>query len=69
MMKSQATAEVFYEAFKALPRKERDRVLLKIVKNKTLREDLMDLAVAEARRKEKGRPLREVLAELDRERA
>lgn len=65
MNKSDAIAEIFYTAFQALPRKEQARVLLKLIHNKHSREDLLDLALAEERRKEKGRPFRKFLAEIE----
>ena len=60
-----ATAEVFLTAFKTLARKEQDIFLSEILKDKRLREDLMDIAIAESRAKEKSRPFREFLKELN----
>lgn len=67
MTGNQARAEVFLMAFKSLSRKEQNEFLASLIKDPRLREDLMDLAIAEARSKEKGRPLKNFLAELDRE--
>lgn len=50
-------------AFRRLPNRQRDEVLTELVRNRVVREDLMDIAVAEVRRKEPGRPLREFLTE------
>lgn len=58
-----ATAAVFLSAFKTLPKKERDIFLTEILKEKEVREDLIDIAIAESRAKAKGRPLREFLEE------
>jgi len=58
-----ATAAVFLSAFKTLPKKERDIFLTEILKEKEVREDLIDIAIAESRPKAKGRPLREFLEE------
>ena len=58
-----ATAAVFLSAFKTLPKKERDIFLTEILKEKEVREDLIDIAIAESRTKAKGRPLREFLEE------
>ena len=61
MTKSQATAEVFLTAFQALSKKERERVILGITRDKRLREDLIDLALIQGRKKEPARPFREYL--------
>ena len=61
-MKAQgATAEVFLTAFKTLPRKEQDIFLSAVMKDKKLREDLMDIAIAESRARDKSRSLRDFL--------
>ena len=54
-----ATAEIFLTAFKTLPKKEQDIFLSKILKDKRLREDLIDIAIAESRAKDKSRPFRD----------
>ncbi len=58
-----ATAEVFLAAFKTLERKEQDIFLSEILKDKRLREDLIDIAIAESRAKDKSRPFRDFLKE------
>jgi hypothetical protein len=63
MTKTQATAEVFWTAFKALPKEEREEVLAKIIKDKRTRHDLMDLALMEDRKTEPSRAFREYLEE------
>ena len=63
MTTTQATAEVFWTAFKVLPLEEKRAVLQKIILNENLRRDLMDLSLIEERRNEPGRPLREYLQE------
>jgi hypothetical protein len=55
------TAEVFWTAFRALPRKEQDVFLSKMLKDRRLREDLLDLAIAEKRSGDKARPFRTAL--------
>jgi hypothetical protein len=52
---SQATAEVFFTAFKALENAEREAFLEKVVSDRELREDLTDLALIEEARKVKGK--------------
>ncbi len=58
-----ATAEVFLTAFKTLTRKEQDIFLSEILKDKRLRKDLIDIAIAESRVKDKSRPFRDFLKE------
>ena len=59
MTKTEATAEVFWTAFKGLPRKEQQAVLQRVLRDKELRQDLMDLAVIQNRQAESARPLRD----------
>jgi hypothetical protein len=66
MTTSQATAEVFLTAFRALPKKEQQTVLALITEDKELREDLLDMAVLTQRQNEPSRPFREFIAEQDR---
>ena len=56
-----ATAEIFLVAFKTLPRKEQDIFLSEVMKDKKLREDLIDIATAESRAKDKSRTFRDFL--------
>lgn len=58
-----ATAEVFLTAFKTLERKEQDIFLSSLLKDKRIREDLIDIAIAESRAKDKGRNFKEFLKE------
>lgn len=58
-----ATAEVFLTAFKTLPKLEQDIFFAKLMKEKSLREDLIDIAISESRAKDKGRPFRDFLKE------
>ena len=58
MTQTEATAEVFWTALKALPRKERQAVLRRMIQDERLRHDLMDMALIENRRAEPVRPLR-----------
>ncbi|GJQ51347.1 MAG: hypothetical protein HKUEN02_01940 [Anaerolineaceae bacterium] len=61
MTTTQATAEVFWTAFRVLPAEEKRAVLQRIIRDENLRRDLMDLSIIEERRNEPGRPLREYL--------
>ena len=60
----QATAEVFLTAFKALPSKERSSFLTKLLNNNALREDIIDIAVAFKRSREKTKPFRGFLKSI-----
>jgi len=63
MTTTQATADVFWTAFKVLPAEEKRAILQHIIRDENLRRDLMDLSIIEERRNETGRPLREYLKE------
>ncbi len=63
MTRTDATAEVFWTAFRVLPRKEQQAVLQRLLKDKALRQDLIDLAIIESRRREPARPLRQYLTD------
>jgi len=58
MTASEATAEVFLTALRALPKKQREAVLARIADEPGMREDLLDLALIARRRQESSRPLR-----------
>ena len=66
MTHPEALADVFLTALKALPRSERDAVLVRIARDKTLARDLLDLAVIASRRSQPSRPFRQYLAEKKR---
>lgn len=68
MTQSDATAEVFWTAFRVLPRKAKQAVLQRLVQDKGLRHDLVDLAMIESRRREPTRPLREYISDSRRSR-
>jgi len=51
----QATAEVFFTAFKALRSEEKDVFLEKVINDPELREDLIDIALIERAKKVKGK--------------
>jgi hypothetical protein len=57
----QATVEVFLSAFRGLSKVQRQQFLEALLREQAYREDLLDLATAEARRHESGRPLRAYL--------
>ena len=57
MKTDQATAEVFFTAFKALKSTEREAFLEKMVNDPRLRDDLIDAALIEEAKKVKGKPV------------
>jgi len=52
---SQATAEVFYTAFKALDADEREVFFEKVVSDPRFKSDIIDIALIEEAKKVKGR--------------
>jgi hypothetical protein len=63
MTASQVKAEIFWMAFRGLPKKEKQSVIERLLKDKEFMEDLIDLAILKQRRKEPSRPLEDYLAE------
>ena len=61
MAPSQATAEVFMTAFKAMSVKEQNNFLAKLLKDESWREDIIDTAIALKRDQEKTKPFRSFL--------
>ena len=61
MTNTEATAEVFWTAFQALSKKEREAVVARFLKEKNFREDLIDVAILEERQREPSRSLDEYL--------
>ena len=66
MTQVEATAEIFWTAFKVLPRAEQQAILRRLLQNENLRHDLIDLALIEEHKDEPARPLREYLKEQTR---
>ena len=60
MNRNQKTVERLVATFKALRRRQKDAVLVRLAKDRAVREDL---TVAEARRSERSRSLRDFLRE------
>lgn len=61
MAKPEKLAEGFLTALRSLPKRERQLILLGLIKDKNLRHDLIDLAIIEERKKESSRPFRDYL--------
>ncbi len=60
-----ATAEVFWKAFRTLTKREKEAFMQKLLTDRRLREDLIDIAIPEQRRKEPSRPLENYLTERE----
>jgi len=67
LAKPQKLAEGLLVAIRSLPKRDRELVLLGLVKDRNLRRDLIDLATIEERRKEPSRPFRDYLKERKRQ--
>jgi len=63
MTAQQATVEVFWTAFKALPKTAKEDFLDHLASDPDLRQDLLDIALIKRRRSDKSRPFTEYLAE------
>lgn len=63
MTGQQATAQVFWTAFQALPKGAREDFLARLAADRRVREDLMDMALIEKRRSQKARPFSQYLTE------
>lgn len=59
MIPEEAKAEVFWLAFKGLPKKEQQLVVQKLLQDPEFLEDLLDIAIIEQRQSEPPRPLEE----------
>ena len=64
MTVTQAKAEVFLTAFRALAKIEQNAILVGLIHNSHLREDIIDLAIAETRSRETSRSVKTYLNEL-----
>lgn len=51
----EATAEAFWNAFRALSEKEREAVVERLLQDKEFREDLIDMVILEGRKEEPSR--------------
>lgn len=63
MNKVEARAEIFLLALQSLSKTERDAVINRLLEDPKLREDIIDIALIEARKDEPSRPFSEYLAE------
>jgi hypothetical protein len=58
-----ALGKVFFHAFRTMDSQEKEYFLEELLKDKKYREDLIDIALIEARRNEPSRSFREYLSE------
>jgi hypothetical protein len=58
MTKAETTAEGFVAVLKALPKSERDAVIVRIAQDKDFGRDLVDLAIVDERKDEPSRPFK-----------
>lgn len=63
MNKNTAQAQVFMTVFKAMPKKIREKFFVNLAMDKSLLNDLNDIALAESRKNEKERPFRDFIKE------
>ena len=65
MNKVESKAEVFLWALHSLPRAEKEAVISRLLEDPELREDILDIALIEQRKRkdEPSRPFRDYLAE------
>jgi hypothetical protein len=61
MTTTEATAEVFWTAFRALSKEEREAVVERLLRDKEFMEDLIDMVILEQRQNEPSRSLDEYL--------
>ena len=66
MTTTDATAAVFWTAFRALPKKAREAIVERLLDDKEFREELMDIAILEQRAHEPSRSLDNYLADRKR---
>ncbi len=59
MTSTEATAEVFWTAFRSLSRKEREAVVERLLRDREFMEDLIDMVILEQRKNEPSRSLDE----------
>jgi len=59
---TEAAAEIFWVAFRSLPRDGQRAVLARLMQERQFREDVIDLGILRERRHEPARPLASCLA-------
>lgn len=64
MTASEATAQVFWTAFRTLSKTEREAVIQRLLRDRRMRDDLIDVVTALQRRQEKSIPYDRVREDL-----
>lgn len=64
MTAREATAEVFWTAFRTLSKADREAVIQRLLQDRRMREDVIDIATALQREHEKSIPYERVRADL-----
>jgi hypothetical protein len=59
MTATEATAEVYWTAFRSLSKKEREAVVERLLRDRDFMEDLIDMVILEQRKNEPSRSLDE----------
>ncbi len=54
---TEAKAEVFWLAFKSMPKKDQNTIVERLLMDEDFRKDLIDISIIEQRRTEASRPL------------
>ncbi|NTW53400.1 MAG: hypothetical protein HGB15_01255 [Chlorobaculum sp.] len=67
MTTTNATAEVFLTAFRAMSKKERNAVIDKLLADNEFMEDLIDISIIKQRKDEPSRSLDDYLADRQKE--
>ena len=67
MTTTNATAEVFLTAFRAMSKKERNAVIDKLLADNEFMEDLIDISIIKQRKAEPSRSLDDYLADRQKE--
>ncbi|PKN68858.1 MAG: hypothetical protein CVU54_13375 [Deltaproteobacteria bacterium HGW-Deltaproteobacteria-12] len=62
----EAIAEVYWTAFQALPKREREAIINRFLESSQLMEDVMDLSIIKERRNESSRSLKAYISERKR---
>ena len=63
MSTTNATAEVFYTAYKSMSKKEKEAIINKLLTDSDFMEDLIDITIIKQRKNEPSRLIEEYVAE------
>ncbi len=60
---AQSKAEIYLMALESLPKEERKAVIARLLEDESIREDILDIALIQKRKREPSRPFSEYLVE------